>query len=290
MRKLALLTIIIFAAVLSAYAAGRRVEDSVVEVPFFFEKGYVIVQAKIKDDVPVDMLLATGAEYSSVDPQFLEKYKLQSYYTGVGKITGHNDRIMFYSTVPVSVGEIKKSYLNMRLNSLANPTKSLGREIFGILGGDFFKGRVVQFDFSRKVVRFLPRSENNPSRGFMLKMMLSLSDTLTLPIVEGVTFNGKKIKTLVDTGVVTVASLSAATAKQVGLAAPPEKSMPLRDKITSLHLGEEELANVPVFVYPKGSDFDRDEYDFGAIVGTILLQNFVVTFDFRNKVIFFARN
>ena len=36
---------------------------------------------------------------------------------------------------------------------------------------------------------------------------------------------------------------------------------------------------------PKGSEFDRDMKEFGAVVGTILLQNFVTTFDYRKLVV-----
>jgi hypothetical protein len=49
-------------------------------IPFKFEKGLVMVDAKIKSDTPVYVVLATGTEYSLIDSSNLQKYKLQSSY------------------------------------------------------------------------------------------------------------------------------------------------------------------------------------------------------------------
>jgi len=59
----------------------RTLDDTVSEVPFSFEKGYVIAQAKIRDQIPVEMVLATGAEHSTSNGDFIEKYKLSLGYT-----------------------------------------------------------------------------------------------------------------------------------------------------------------------------------------------------------------
>ncbi|MBD0327181.1 MAG: retropepsin-like domain-containing protein [Pyrinomonadaceae bacterium] len=109
--------------------------------------------------------------------------------------------------------------------------------------------------------------------------MRSPSEQVTLPLVENVTFNGKKIKTLLDTGTVSVISISASAAKQMGLASPPEKSPPRADKVSSLRLDEYELTDVPVLLFAKGAGFD------GAIAGVGLLKAFVLTFDFSKKLV-----
>lgn len=275
--------------------ARRAVDDSVSEVPFIFEKGYVIVQAKIKSGKQVDVLVATGSEHSQADGALLEKYKLPAYYSAEPPITGRNDRLYSFTTVSdIRLGDIKLTSLNMRLGSFVEFSKILGREIFGVFGADFFTGRVAQFDFAKKVLRFLPKSPvemskdkkaGNDAGGRVMLKMDFYRENVTLPIVGNVTFEGKKIKTLLNTGAVTVVSLSSAATKQIGLTPPPEKGAPRADKINSLRFDNFEMNGVPVTLYPKGSEFERDMKEFGAIAGTILLQNFVVTFDFREKVI-----
>jgi hypothetical protein len=264
-------------------------------VPFSFEHGHVTVRATIKDGAPVEVILSTGSEYSRLDWALMDKYKLSGSYSGEWPVTGRNDRIYIFSTVHnVRVGGLKGMSLDMREGSLADVSRKLGREIFGVLGADYFRGRVAQFDFGKKVVRFLPQSPPDPRKGAAaagraVLPMRFYKEWLTLPVSEQVTFDGKKIKTNFDTGVVTVVSLSAAATKQIGLESPPEKGAPRPDKVKSLRLNEHELNDVPVMLYAKGSHFDLDGKDFGAVAGAMLLQDFVATFDFRKKVIILER-
>src|ERR1044071_3758395 len=212
MRRLTLSAFMLLVA-LCAPCAASAADDAVTEVPFTVEKGHVIVKATIKDDKPVEVVLSTGSEHSYVNPLLLEKYKLQSFYTGVGIVTGRNDRTVSFANVPdVRVGGTKASSLSMLFGeqSVTAINGRVGREIFAILGADFFKGRVVQFDFQKQVVRFLPRlpeeaKADGPNRAVM--HFRYNADVLTLPIVEDVTFNGKKVRTLFDTGALTVVSL-----------------------------------------------------------------------------------
>lgn len=290
MKRFAIHALALLALLCGPCFAGQADDN---EVPFSFEKGFVVVQAKIKGDRPVDVLVSTGAEYSSIDTALLSKYKLPAYYTAEGIVTGHNDKTISFTTVSdVRLGSVKVTSLNLRLGSLVEVSKRLGREIFGIFGADFFRGRAVQFDFAKKALRFLPEAAADALKdkaaggddGRVVLPMVSYTDKLTMPVAEKITYDGKAIKTLFDTGTVTVVALSFNAARQVGLT-PPDKGAPRQDKIKSLRFDKYEMTNVPAALYPKGSDFDRDMKEFGAVAGSVLLQNFVVTFDFGNKVI-----
>ena len=174
---------------------AKPADNAISEVPFTLEKGHVIVPAKIEGDKPVEVVLSTGTEHSIINSALLQKYKLQAYYTGVGIITGHStDRTVSYAIVPdIRVGELKFTSLNMFFGAQALTTigERVGREIFAVLGADFFKGRVVQFDFRRKVVRFLPQSsdasgESHAGTGSAGRAVMHFrydADILTLPIV-----------------------------------------------------------------------------------------------------------
>jgi hypothetical protein len=269
----------------------------ITEVPFTLEKGYVIVQAKIKKQVPVELILATGADYSSFNTLILAKYQLQLSFTNDDpRYCDIADCTFSYSTISdVTVGELKPFTLNMRMDEWNQERKRLGRDIFGRLGADFFKGRLVQFDFTKKVVRFFEDVPDNQSqalssKGTTERIVLPMSfyrDNVRLPVVENVTIDGKAIRTVFDTGAATVVSLSPKAAKQLGKTPPPDKAPARADKVTSLKIADYELNDVPVSLYGKSTSFDRDLREFGAIAGTGLLQNFLVTFDYRSKLIIF---
>jgi hypothetical protein len=186
----------------------------------------------------------------------------------------------------------------MGVGSTVQLTKTTGREIFGILGADFLKGRVVQVDFKNRVLRFidhspaeLPRDKNEsgvPTRRIILPMEESddpLKLNLPSPVVVSATFNGKTARTLLNTGMVTVIALSSSAAKRLGFTVLTEKSLPGSYRIASLRLGTYELKDVPVVVAAKGTTIDQTLEQYGAAAGSLFLQNFIVTFDFRRKVV-----
>jgi len=294
MRKLTLVMAVLITC-LCVQSAARSVDDTASEIPFTFEKGYVIVQAKILRQMPVEMVLATGAEHSTFNGGMMDKYKLSLGYTfDDPKRCNLADCTYTFSNITnINLGDLKPVSLTMRLGTLEKIEKRIGRQVFGMLGADFFKGRVVQFDFTRKVARFLPQSPGDASKDNKtlpaterVVLRMGFYDEYTiLPIAEEVTFDGKKIKTVIDTGAATVIALSPSATKQLGLPLPPDKSAPRAGNVGVLRLGDYELTNVPVLLYGKGMGFDRDSKEFGAIAGTGLLQNFVTTFDFRSKVI-----
>lgn len=290
------LTLMALALLVSFCAAGgaRAAEDAPVEVPFSLEKGYVVVEVKVRGKMPAEVLLSTGSEHSTVDVGMLDKYDLQAAYTAVGVVTGRDDQTISFSPVPdIRLGD-KSWNLNMRLGSTHTVSTKLGRPIFGILGADFFKGRVAQFDFGAKVFRLLPKSPEaatakasaGPSARAVLPMKY-YKDDITMPLVENVMLNGQKVKTLLDTGTVTTLALAPNTSKQLGLATPPEKGEPVADKLKTLRLDAHEITDVPVILFGKGARFDFG--GSGAVAGTVLMQHFVATFDYRKRVVILER-
>ena len=74
MRRLALvggifLALIYLPSIGKAYPVGGAAN----EVPFSFEKGFLIVKAKIKGNVEVEVIISTAAEYSIADEGLLDK-------------------------------------------------------------------------------------------------------------------------------------------------------------------------------------------------------------------------
>jgi hypothetical protein len=302
MQRLPAAMMLVAVFLCTACVAAAAVDDATSEVPFSFEKGHVIVQAKIKNETPVEVILSTGAEHSTVDIGLTEKYKLQIGYAGEPPVTGHNDRIYIFSIVPdVRIGGAKATSLSMRPVSLSEVSKAVGREIFGVLGADFFKGRVVEFDFRKKVLRFpsqsavdklKDKSKGSNTNEFVLLRMVENDDpyrNVTVPVVEGVSFDGKKASVLLDTGAVMVIGLSSSAAKKLGFTVPTEKSAARTDKVGSLYLAGYELTDVPIVISAKGTELERELNEHGIVLGIAILKNFVVTFDFRSKVVILER-
>lgn len=285
--------------------ANTSIDGEVGETPFSFEKGLVIVEAKIKGKVPVHVVLSTGVEYSITDPGMLDKYDLQSYYSAAGQVLGKpSDPTYSFTTVPgVSVGGSKTKELNMRYGSMAKASQAAGREIFAVLGADFFEGQIVQFDFRKAVLRFLPKSPAAPGKDqkgvlgsgapIVLKMAEKESNpfmkTFVLPIVDELMINGKELKLLLDTGRATSLAFSSSTAKKVGFTLPAENDPPRADVAAQVDLGGHKMTNVPVILFAKGTVADQSLSKYGVVAGTIFMKDFLVTFDFRNKVVLLER-
>src|SRR5687767_12504407 len=202
-----LLATLALLVMLCAPCAAARAADEVGEVPFKFEKGYVIVAGTIKGKEPVEFIVSTGAERSTADIFLTEKYGLQLYFTGVPPVTGRNDRTITYTKAPgVRVGPADAS-LDMFVGSTSQASEAIGRPIFGVLGFDFFKGRAVQLDFGKKVLRFLDKPAAEALRGKAGAAVFRMTQRedifgqlLTLPLVEKVMLNGKPAKVMLDTG------------------------------------------------------------------------------------------
>jgi hypothetical protein len=225
MKTLATTIFLICAACFFPARVAAADNDS--EVPFTLEKGHIIVSAKIRGNTPVEVVLADGAEHSLINTGMLEKYQLRASYTGEWIITGSSlDKVVYFVTVPdIRVGDIKVASLYMRFGAQAasQVSERIGREVFAILGADFFKGRVVQFDFRKRTVRFLnhPPDKVAPANAnFASLRMRPSSEAIRLPISDEVVVNGKKLKTLFDTSALTVVSLTPSAAKEIGLTPP----------------------------------------------------------------------
>lgn len=283
--------------------AAQQSNPSVSGVPFSLKKGFVVVEATIKGNVPVHVILATGTENSVTDPSFLTKYKLSAGYAAEGIVTGRNDKTYGFAIVnAVSVGDSKSRSMNMRFGSLSDLSNAVGEEIFATLGADFFRDQVVQFDFKNKVIRFFNKvppelvDTKNPNFNAGNTTVLQMAPkptsafqpTVLVPVVKDVLLNGQKLNVLMDTGVATSVALSSSTAKKIALAVPDENGPPREEKAT-LRLQSRELTDVPIWIFAKGTNADKKFSQHGAVAGSAFLQNFVVTFDYKNSVVVLER-
>lgn len=292
--------VLLLSLVLLASPCLAQSAATATEIPFTFHKGLVIVEAKLKDDVSVLVVLATGMEHSTTDPGLLKKYDLQPSYGGDGQVTGRNDKIVYFAKVSgVRIGNSKSKDLLLRFGSVAELSKMAGKEIFAALGADFFEGQTIQLDFKNSVVRFLEKTPSelidnkdpkfNAAKATVLRMAPKASDpfrkTYLVPLVKDVQMNGQKTNLLFDTGIATLLALSSSTGKKAGLNVPADNEPPREEKIT-LRLESNELADVPAMIYAKGTSADQNlSKSGGAVAGSFFLQKFVAIFDYKKGVV-----
>lgn len=274
------------------------------EIPFSLQKGLIIVEAKIKGDVPVHVVLATGMEHSVTDPSLLQKYELGAYYAADGPVTGRNDKTFSFTKVSaVKIGNSKAKDLALRFGSVAELSRMAGKEIFAALGADFFEGQTVQLDFKNNVVRFLAQTPPdlidtknpnfNAARATVLRMAPKADEfvrkTYMVSLVKDVQMNGQKTNLLFDTGIATLLALSSSAGKKVGLSVPAENEPPREDKVT-LRFDANEFTDVPATIYPKGTPADQNlSKSGGAVAGSLFLQRFVATFDYKKGLVVLER-
>ncbi len=275
------------------------------DVPFKLERGLIIIPVLLKGD-PVEAVVSTGTPESFLSSEFISKHKITLGYTNDGPVTGRNDKVMLFADVPqILVGEQKPMSLRMKQRSLGVMSKSVGREIAMILGADYFKGKIIQIDFKSKMIRFLEKPPIDYKKaktsvaGFDPVTLLFTMDKpmqnafgvgLTLPVVKDVSFAGSKIRTLFDTGEANAPiAISPAAVKRLGLDSVPDRGASKIGQIKSISLNGYQIDEIPVLLFGKEAGFDQDLNDYGAVLGIKVLANFLVTFDWKEKMIVLER-
>lgn len=290
MFKIFFILLFVLAALPSPSLAG--------EIPFTLEKGFVIIAAKIKKDIPVEVAISTGSPYSYLNPDLILRHKIRLAYTNEGPVTGRNDKIIHFAEVSqIVVGDEKPVSLNMKERSFEAMNKKIGREIGAFLGADFFKGKIVQIDFKKKVIRILENSpldykkdtSSTDAKALFFKMDQSYATfdgrTLTLPVVNDISFNSAKVRTLFDTGSAVPILISPAAAKEYAFGPLPDKGASKVTQVKSMGLGAFEIAEVPAMILGKNAGFDEGLEQYGAVIGLGVMQNFIVTFDWKEKMV-----
>lgn len=269
------------------------------EIPFKLDKGVILIPAKIKKDIAVEVAIASGSQYGFLNSDLALRHKLRLSYTSDGPVTGRNDKLIhFVELSDIVVGDLEPESLNMKHRSFEAMNKKIGREIGAILGADFFKGKILQIDFKKRVLRIVKKSSidyaqlrssasGNQVRIFDMDQPYRTfyGSELTLPVASGITFNGSQIRTLFETGTAIPVSISPAAAKEFTLGPVPDKGSTKVFELSKIDLSGLELAGVPTMAYGKDAGFDENLREYGAIFGVGVIQNFLITFDFKAKKI-----
>jgi len=283
--------------------AQATVKQQVVEVPFEFYRNEIIVQVKINGRGPFNMMLDTGTDPSAVDLSTAREIGLKLSSIGGRAEGGGTDVNLAYGTIlsAVELGAITAKNLEAAAIDLKKISDRLGRPLHGVLGHSLLKGRVVQIDYANRVVRFhsssLPKVAQQTNTTKRAVLSFRYRDNI---LVDDVTVNGKKVVANLDTGSNGGFSLTPAAVVQLGLQDEVDRAKvstgvgyngPAENRegtISNITVGGISVDYPTVVFFAKGTG--RDNEPWSVNIGNAFLKDFVVTIDYRKKLVTLERN
>ncbi len=235
-----LCAVLIFAAALAGVQAASV---SLAEFPFAFREGLLWVEVTVpQSKKPLNFLVDTGAGVSVINLSTANRIGLklgrEVMVHGVQTmLTGYWQQRML-----AKVGEVElpREYLAVDLDKLSS---SCERPVDGLVGADFFRGRVVQIDFEAQRIRLL-KPEKAGKTGESLPLQLR-SCGMRVPIRVN---DHKRQWVRLDTGCATALQWVTSDVRPeqcgrkmaIGLV---EISIPQTE--TTVGIGEHKFGNVP---------------------------------------------
>jgi predicted aspartyl protease len=275
----------------------------VVEIPFDFYRDEIILQVKINGKGPFNVMLDTGTDPSAIDLTTAKELGLKLDplgRQGAGGGTGVN--LMYETKLPlVEVGDLTAKNVEELAIDLSKVSERLGKPIHGVLGHSLLRGRVVQIDYPRRVVRFYSKSpfskiadQSNTAKRTVLPFRYA--DNV---VIDGVLVNGKKMAANLDTGSDGTFKLTPEAVSYLGLEGEVSRarlststgynglSENREGEIGNVTIGGISVDAPTVIFFGKGTG--RDKKPWGINIGNAFLKDFVVTIDYRSKLVSLER-
>lgn len=275
-------------------------KQQAVEVPFEFYRNEIILQVKVNGKGPFNMMLDTGTDPSAVDLNTAREIGLKLHSLGKPASGGGTDTNLAYATeLPlVEVGDLHVKSVEALALDLSKVSERLGKPLHGVLGHSLMNGRVVQIDYPNRLVRFysqplFSKAANTPQRTVL---SFHYADNILL---DDVMVNGKKVVGELDTGSDGTFKLTPAAVSYLGLEdevsrAPVSTAVGFNGvsqnregKVDSVNIGGISVDAPAVIFFGKGTG--RDKKPWGINIGNGFFKDFVVTIDYRSKLVMLER-
>lgn len=235
-------------AVQVALARGEVAAASPTEFPFEYREGLLWIKVAIpQSEQPLNFLVDTGAGVSVINLNTAKRIGLklgqQVTVRGVDTmLTGY-----WQQQMSAKVGDVPlpREYLAVDLEKLS---RSCVQPVDGLVGADFFRGRVVQIDFAAQMIRLLKADAVGKTDNSLPLQLVSCG--MRVPV----NVNGKGRQWVrLDTGCATALQWvtsdvpdQCAHQMAIGLA---EISIPQTK--TSVAIGEHQFSDVPTGLHEK---------------------------------------
>ncbi|MGC4080480.1 MAG: retroviral-like aspartic protease family protein [Rubrivivax sp.] len=272
-------------------AAPALAQPAIADVPFAFHERSVIVQATLAGRGPYEVLLDTGVNPSGIDTATARELGLVMSGPaedvaggGAGRNPARETRIP-----QVGIGALQARDVEALALDLSQVRDTLHRPIRAVLGTSLLAGRVVQFDYPQRRIRFLPGLPPELRAG-----ALPFRDEDEI-LIDGVMVDGHRLVANLDTGSNASLQLTPRATAALGLAErfdslPPATSAGIngaathrRTELQDVRVGAVAAQHVPAVLYAPGSGHDDERWDLR--IGNAFLQDCVVTIDYPQRLL-----
>ena len=295
----ALMSCLLIALACCCVFAQAKSPAPVVEIPFDFYRSEIIVQVKVNGKGPFNMMIDTGTDPSAIDLATAKELGLKLHGLGhPGTGGGTETNLSYYAQLPlVEVGGLSVKNLDALAIDLSKLSARLGKPLHGVLGHSLLNKRVVQIDYPARVLRFysqspFPKRANQPNTSKRSVLSFRYDDNV---LIDDVFVNGKKLVANFDTGSNGSFNLTPAAVSHLGLedevsSAPVSTDVGYngvsenrKGKVSNVTVGGISVDAPEVVFFGKGTG--RDKRPWGINIGNVFLKDFVVTIDYRSKLI-----
>jgi len=287
---------------LAASAVFSQPGKPLAEIPFEFVHNQIVVQVKVGGKGPFNMLVDTNTDPSAIDVATARELGLVTESKGGVAVGGGNDaNPVFPTRMSVELGPVVARDIWAATIDLTKISKRMERPIHGVLGFSFLKDRIIQIDYPNSKLRFFAESPYP-----RIQLSANTVNKIAFPfkredgdvIIDSVFINNEKMRATLDTGSSSTFNL---TPEAVALLRLEEQAQPgettsvgyngeyetRQGMLKSVRLGRIAVESVQAnFWLPKTG---HDNKKFQVNIGNGFFQDFLMTFDFKNKMVVFEK-
>ena len=280
-------------------SAAAQVKPPVVEIPFEFYRNEIILQVKVNGKGPFNMMLDTGTDPSAIDLATAKEIGLKLVPLGKPATGGGTEVNVPYGTElsRVEVGEVgaltAKDVEAVAIN-LSKVSNRLGKPLHGVLGHSLLHGRIVQIDYGKRVVRFYSESPIVKAANTPARTVVSFRYVDNV-LIDDVSVNGKIVVANLDTGSNGGFSLTPEAVSFLGIEEEVSRAKVATDvgyngasenregKVGNVTVGGISVDAPAATFFAKGTGHDKKPW--GVNIGNVFLKDFVLTIDYRKKLV-----
>ncbi len=276
---------------MAAFLVGCAIATGAdLELPFDFLHNQIVLQVAIRGTGHYNFVLDTGTRASTIDLGLARLLRLP---LASGQATMLND---------VRVGGLAVEKLPAVALDLSKVSVQLGRPLHGVLGHNFLASQVTRIDYFRRRIRFstespFPSSALPPDTSKRISFHMQFRAGSILPVLEDCSVNGTKIAVTLDTGSSLGLILFPKAVRLLGLEDLARTGIPMeaagyrgearltKGWVRSMMLRTIDLGAVEVAYVRSGYGDNEDVERRGGNLGNAILQDFVLTLDYRDGVV-----
>lgn len=285
-----------------ARGQSQRVKP-VAEVPFEYIRNQILVQVKIAGKGPFNMLFDTDTDPSAIDLATARELGLKLGSKGSqGTGGGTEINLIYPAKVPlVDLGGVTAKEIYAAAIDLTKLSTRFGNPIHGVLGYSFLRDRIFQIDYRALKIRFYAES---PYPGIKNAADTAKRTALAFRydndvIIESVFVNGRKMRATLDTGGSNTFALTPEAITTLGLEAEVSNAKSQisagyngqfeskTGTLKSVRIGSLAVDGAAVAFWPAGTGHDKKP--FQVSIGNGFFKDYLMTFDFRSKMVVFEK-